>query len=113
MQVAKLPKPENAIVEVRKLRNYCLSPEHPRGRHKTRVLASALGLTADDAEYLRDVLLRAARSEEAAPVEGNEYGRRYVLDFEMSTETGSASVRSGWTVHAGEDIPRFTCCWVL
>jgi hypothetical protein len=45
--------------------------------------------------------------------EEDEYGQRYMLDFEMSTEMGSAVVRSGWMVLSGEDFPRFTSCWVL
>jgi hypothetical protein len=111
--MAKLPNPENALVETRKLRDYCLSPEHPRGRHKARVFASALGLTVDDSQELRRALLAAALSEEALVAEEDEYGQRYMLDFEMSTEMGSAVVRSGWMVRSGEDFPRFTSCWVL
>jgi hypothetical protein len=113
MAMAKLPNPENAVVETRKLRDYCLSPEHPRGRHKARVFASALGLTAEDYDELRQALLSAAVSEEATPAEEDEYGQRYMLDFEMSTELGSATVRSGWIVRSGENFPRFTSCWVL
>jgi hypothetical protein len=111
--MAKLPNPENALVETRKLRDYCLSPEHPRGRHKARVFASALGLTVDDSQELRRALLAAALSEEALVAEEDQYGQRYMLDFEMSTEMGSAVVRSGWMVRSGEDFPRFTSCWVL
>jgi hypothetical protein len=111
--MAKLPNPEKAVVEMRKLRDYCLSPEHPRGKHKARVFASALGLTAENSEELRRALLSAAASEEATPAEEDEYGRRYMLDFQMSTETGSATVRSGWIVRSGEGFPRFTSCWVL
>ncbi len=111
--MAKLPNPENAVVEMRKLREYCLSPEHPRGKHKARVFASALGLTAEDSEELRQALLSAASSEEATSAEEDEYGQRYVLDFEMSTEAGSAVVRSGWIVRYSEEFPRFTSCWVL
>lgn len=111
--MAKLPNPEDAIVEVRKLRDYCLSPDHPRGRHKARVFASVLGLTADDAEEVREALLSAALSGEAAHTEEDGYGKRYVLDFEMKTDAGMATVRSGWIVRRGEDFPRFTSCWVL
>jgi hypothetical protein len=111
--MAKLPNPENAIVEVPKLRDYCLSPDHPRGRHKARVFASTLGLTADDAEELREALLCAALSGEADPAEEDEYGMRYVLDFEMKTGAGTAKVRSGWIVRRGEDFPRLTSCFVL
>ena len=98
---------------MQKLRGYCLNPDHPRGKHKARVFASALGLTVEDSEELRQALLTAAISSEAIPLEEDEYGQRYVLDFEMSTETESATVRNGWIVRRGEDFPRFTSCWVL
>ena len=111
--MAKLPNAENAIVEVRKLRDYCLSPDHPRGRHKARVFASALGLTAEDAEEVREALLSAALSGEADPAQEDEFGKRYVLDFEMKTGAGTATVRSGWIVRRGEDVPRLTSCFVL
>ena len=74
--MAKLPNPENDVVETRKLRDYCLSPEHPRGRHKARVFASALGLTVDDSQELRRALLAAALCEEALVAEEDEYGQR-------------------------------------
>ena len=76
--MAKLPNPENDVVETRKLRDYCLSPEHPRGRHKARVFASALGLTVDDSQELRRALLAAALSEEALVAEEDQYGQRYM-----------------------------------
>ena len=111
--MVRLPDAEDAIVEGRKRRDYCLSPEHPRGKHKARVFTSALGLTAEDSEELRQALLSAAASEEAVPAEKDEYGQRYMLDFEMSTEVGRATVRSGRIVRSGEGFPRFTSCWVL
>ena len=111
--MAKLPNSENAVVEMRKLRDYCLSPEHPRGKHKARVFASALGLTAEDSEELRDTLLSAVLLEEVFPAEVDKYGQRYMLDFEMSTEAGSATVRSGWIVRSRQDFPKFTSCWML
>ncbi len=30
----KLPNAERAVVDLAKLRHYCLNPTHPRGRHK-------------------------------------------------------------------------------
>jgi hypothetical protein len=94
----RLPNPENAVVDVRKLRDYCLSPEHPRGKHKAQVFSVALGLGTDDAEELR----------EAVAGEEDEYGKRYVLDLEMRTAVGTATVRCGWIVRHGEDFPRLT-----
>lgn len=73
--MAKLPNSQDAVVDVRKLRDYCLSPRHPRGRHKARVFVSALGLAADDAEELHAALLSAALSEEAVPAENDDMGK--------------------------------------
>jgi hypothetical protein len=39
-----LPNGENAILDLRKLEDYCLSTEHARGRHKARVFRDALGV---------------------------------------------------------------------
>jgi hypothetical protein len=77
----KLPNSDRAVVDIRKIRDYCLSLDHPRGRHKARVFRSALELTADDAEELQAALLGAARTREAVATERDQYGQRYVLDF--------------------------------
>jgi hypothetical protein len=76
------------------------------------VFASALGLTAEDAEEVREALLSAALSGEAVLAQEDEFGKRYVLDFEMKTGAGTATVRSAWIVRRGEDVPRFTSCYV-
>ncbi len=97
-----------------RVRDYCLNPEHPRGGHKARVFSDTLGLGADDAENLREALLSAARSEEAVAGEEDEYGKRYLLDFEMRTAVGTATVRSGWIDRkAWEEFPRLTSCYVV
>ena len=105
---------DNVIVDAEKLREYCLSDSHPRGRHKARVFRSRLGLTADNAEMLRQALLDAARrrSQDVRPTESDRYGRRYVLDFEMSTPAGRAVVRSSWIVPAGQNVLRFVTCYI-
>ena len=109
----RMPNPGSAVVDVEKLRDYCLNPSHPRGRHKARVFLATLGLTADHAEELRDSLLAAAWAEDAIPAEWDDYGQRYVVDFTMSGPTGQALVRSSWIVRRGENFPRFTSCYVL
>jgi hypothetical protein len=108
----KMPNAERAVVEVSKLREYCLNPQHPRGRHKARVFAARLGLTAPHADWLREALLRAALENDATPQEQDRYGRRFVVDFSMQGPKGSATVRSSWIVRAREDFPRLTSCYV-
>jgi hypothetical protein len=107
-----LPNGESAIVDIRKLRDYCLKPDSPRGSRKARVFASALGITAVDAAKLREKLLGVARTGEAQPGELDMYGQRYMIDFEMETEIGKAVVRSGWIILRDENVPRLATCYV-
>jgi hypothetical protein len=109
----KLPGAEFATVDIAKLREYCLNPSHPRGRHKSRVFAAALNLTQSDAEFLRDELLRAAREVDATEGVTDQYGLRYILDFELARNDRIATVRSTWIIRRGEGLPRLTSCFVL
>jgi hypothetical protein len=109
----KLPGHEHAVVDLAKLRDYCLSSDHPRGRHKARVFASALGLSADDAEELQAALLKAARNEDATVADRDEYGQRYAVEFIMHGPGGTARVRSSWIIRTDEDFPRLTSCYVI
>jgi hypothetical protein len=78
-----MPNGDRAVVEIEKLSDYCLSPTHLRGRHKARVFQAKLGLTAENARWLEDRLLEAARSANAQLGEKDLHGQRYVLDFEV------------------------------
>ena len=108
-----LPGGANAIVEISKLRDYCLDPHHPRGRHKARVFLSALGLGQGDADFLRAALLKAALEADAMPGEADEYGERYTVDFLLTHGGREATVRSAWIILRGESAPRLTSCFVL
>ncbi len=108
-----LPNAERAEVDSRKLTEYCLSTTHPVGKHKAAVFRAALGLAATDADTLRDLLLQAAASGEAVAERADEFGQRYRVDFEATTATGTAIIRSAWMVRTGEDFPRLTTCFVL
>ena len=108
----KLPNGESAYVDLLKLLEYCLSPDHPRGRHKAFVFGSVLGVTSEDAEELRDALLDAAHSGTAQFLSEDIYGERYVVDFPLRGPKGSATVRSIWILRTGEDFPRLVTCYV-
>jgi hypothetical protein len=108
-----LPGAERAVVDIEKLRDYCLNPAHARGRHKARVFASALHVLQEDAEWLRAQLLNAALAGNAQEAGEDEFGHRFVLDFGCEKNDRSATVRSGWIVRRGEDFPRLITCYVL
>ena len=109
----KIPNAEKAIVDVKKLQGYCLNPLHVRGRHKAHVFSSILGLTSKDAEKLKRVLLEAVKNCDAVPGIEDEYGKRYIIDFMMTTTKGEAKIRSTWITLNHEHFPRLTSCYIL
>ena len=74
---------------------------------------SLLGLTADDAEEVKAAILKAVQEYEAEPGSADLYGKRYTVDFKMTTEKGSAEVRSTWIIRSHEDFARLTSCYIL
>ena len=103
------------VIDVVKLRDYCLNESHPRGKHKARVFQSRLGLTAADAQWLRQQLLQATeeKQDDLQLGENDEFGQRYVLDVVVNTSTNAASVRTAWIVLTGEEVLRLVTCYVL
>jgi hypothetical protein len=108
----KLPNGDQAIVEIRKLLEYCLNSHHPRGRNKARVFAS-VGIRDADAEELRMALLVAAADTDAEIGVANVYGQRYIVDFDLVRQGRVVRIRSTWIVRIGDDLPRLTSCYVL
>jgi hypothetical protein len=109
----RLPNGDQAIIDLRKVEDYCLSPSHPRGRHKARVFREALGLQQSDAAWLRDVLLEAARSGQAIQLTTDAWGTYWGVDTTITRQGRSAVVRTIWIVRTGEQVPRLVTCWVL
>ena len=109
----RLPRGDQAILDIRKIEDYCLNPSHPRGRHKARVFRQSLGVQQDNAAWLRDTLLEAARSADAQPIAADTWGVQWRLDAVVTRQGKSAVIRTIWIVRTGESVPRFVTCWVL
>ncbi len=111
--MARLPNSERVVLDIRKLEDYCLDPEHPRGRHKARLFRELLGATRADGRWLRDVLLDALQDSEAVALAADAFGSRWRVDVPVSRHGRSVVVRTVWIVRTGENAPRFVTCWVL
>ena len=109
----KIPNADRAIVDIRKLRDYCLNPTHDEGKHKTRLFKAALSMTAKDAEDLREALMRAVKTHDAKLGLRDEYGQRYILDFQLEWYGKQAVIRNGWIIEHGTEIPQLTTCYPL
>lgn len=109
----KIPNAENATVDIRKLRDYCLNSVHEDGKHKARLFFGALGITADNAEEVRDALLEAVQTHDAQVGQRDMYGQRYIVDFLFTWQNKKALIRSVWIIDPGSDVPRLITTYPL
>ena len=107
-----LPHSNRAIVDVEKLSGYCLNPDHPLGKHKARVFEASLGMTSEDAEVLRSLILTGIRQGDCFPGVADQYGERYVVDFLIQWNGLEALIRTIWIIRASEKSPRLRTCYL-
>jgi hypothetical protein len=111
--MSRVPHAEGAILDLHKIESYCLSPAHPRGRHKARVFREALGIGRSDAAWLRQALLDGLPEQEAAELAEDGYGARWRVDIPVARQNRRVVIRTVWIIRSGEQVPRFVTCWVL
>lgn len=104
----KLPNGDQAIIDRRKITDYCLCRDHDDGQHKAHVFESVLGLTLNDVDDLIAALPHAAVEGDAVPARNDRYGQRYVVDFMYTGHRGCA-----WIVRCDESVPRLVTCLIL
>jgi hypothetical protein len=109
----QLPNAAYAFIDLVKLRKYSLNPDHSRGKHKARLFTAILGLTSQDAELLRSAILEALQTQDATPGEIDQYGQRYRVDFAMTRNQNTATVRTTWITRPDETFPRLVSCYIV
>lgn len=107
----QLPNCANATIDIRKLRDYALNPNHPEGRHKARVFLSALGLTAPDCEWLAVAILGNIANADAVETEHTDWGATYKADLQVWRGNRCARIRTGWRCQGG--TAKLTTCFIV
>ncbi len=108
-----LPNADKAIVDIRKLRGYCLNSVHETGKHKARLFSSILDMTAEDPEDLRRILLEAVTLYEVQLGLRDPFGQRYTVDFPIEWQNRRATLRSACIIEHGTENPKLTTCYPL
>ncbi|MCZ7574871.1 MAG: hypothetical protein M5U01_40485 [Ardenticatenaceae bacterium] len=101
------------IIDPRKLTEYALDPESPRGRHKAYVFKKVLGFTQENSGDLLTQIEEQAPTAEATFHSQDEFGRRYTVDVPVQgSESQRAIVRTGWLIRHGADEAQLVTLYV-
>jgi len=95
----RLPRAGEATIPTGKLVSYALDPSHERGRHKSRVFASPLGITASDWRFLHDQILAKLPDGEERSTRITPFGVAYevIVMIDGLTDEPLRSSRHGWS----------------
>ncbi|QIP13163.1 hypothetical protein G8759_11270 [Spirosoma aureum] len=107
-----LPFAEKAYIDNQKLVDYCLSETHNTGKHKARVFKSVLGLTATDYFLLKETILTEILLNEVQAAGPNQQGDLYTVDFTMTHQGRTATIRTAWIIIFNESFPRLVSCYI-
>ncbi|MEB3884299.1 DUF6883 domain-containing protein [Lyngbya sp. CCY1209] len=91
---------DEILIERRKLTDYALNPDNPKGKNKALMFAKYLGYTIDNYQLLLDQIHQKVLDAEAIPQNQDQYGTRYQIDLEIQgIETAQIeTVRTGWLI---------------
>ena len=108
----QLPQGVQAVVEVRKLREYVLNLDHPVGGHHAILFRDLLGITQGNWTVLRNALLQAAQNDEAVPGKASPYGQKWEQRLSLSGPGGTKIVLAVWLLEPSDPRPRLITCYV-
>ncbi len=99
------------MIPMEKLTGYCLNPDHASGKPKTKVFASALGITAENANDLRELIAKAAIEGEVIQQNSTEFGQLYKIDWAIP-DRKSVILRTLWEITSAQPNPRLVSAFI-
>lgn len=102
----KLPDPDTAWVEEKKVRLYLLNLDHPEGKPKAEYFTRH-GFRLEAWEVMRDSLVRQSVENPVVKTQEHPYGRRYTVECDCPTPDGkNPCIRSVWETAPEDKRPR-------
>ncbi len=101
-------------IDVRKLTDYALKRNSPKGADKAVMFMKHLGYTANNYQFLLDQIYAKALEQEAIFHSRDEFGERYNIDLQVrGIETGQLeTVRIGWIIASNSDTARLITIYI-
>lgn len=101
-------------IDPRKLTDYALDLDNPKGRNKALMFREYLGYTRDNYQPLLEQIQTKALDTEAIPQLTDEYGTRYQVDIEIQgiQQHQTENVRTGWLIPPNSQQARLITTYI-
>jgi filamentous hemagglutinin len=102
------------FIDPRKLTEYALNPDNPKGTDKAIMFQRHLGFTKDNYELLLERIKAIALDAEATLQRTDIHGQRYQVDLEIEgiEPEKKEIVRTGWIVEPNSSLARLVTLYV-
>ena len=108
----KLPNGHLAVMTDEKLLGYLLNESHPSNPGHAELFRTLLGIGPNNADVLRNALLKAAANEDATPGTPSPFGDKYEIRFEMTGPKRVYTILSIWIIEYGRSEPRLVTAFI-
>ena len=106
----RLPRPDELVVESRKLTDYLLCESHPDGASKAKFFVG-VGFDVDDAGVLGEALTQHGRTRDVVEASATGFGMKYVVQCSLITpDERNPCIRSIW-IAEGSEAPRLVTAY--
>ena len=101
-------------IDSRKLTEYVLNPDNPKGADKAVMFERYLGFTKDNYQLLLDNIKATVLDAEAILQKTDIHGQRYRVDVEIiGVQPGQQeTVRTAWIIEANRNVARLVTLYV-
>jgi hypothetical protein len=101
-------------IDPRKLTDYALDPESPRGKDKALMFQRCLGYTKENYQILLERINDLILDAEAIPQSEDQFGTRYQVDLEIPgiEPEQIETVRTGWLIAPNSQQAKLTTLYI-
>jgi hypothetical protein len=105
---------DEVIIDPRKLTDYALDLDNPKGKDKAVMFQRHLGFVKDNYQILLDQIYNLVLDADAIPQNEDQFGMRYRIDLQIQGVDAEQIeiVRTGWLVPSNSKQARLTTLYI-
>ena len=102
-----MPNAIAASTTQNKIQGYLLNSNHPKGKHKAKVINRVLGYHYQNWELLSEKIFDAVQSTEVSRIEKSKFGVKYEVPIYVTGEKRRGMIlNTFWQIDNNSNIPR-------